>query len=617
VLQREEKLGFFEKYLINISSQINKKSINKGVILFLVICYMIINIILIIPENIFMKGIFMEIQALIAIFLTIGNIRNGHKIAIWLILSTCIETVCAFFIRQNIIAVSGFIITLGTMIICELIYIYCYQLQSRLKEINFQNKKLNSLYEEISVTEEELREQNEKLLLYNLTMEENEKQLNQLAFYDLLTDLPNRKMIHNHLEQFIVNSGETDLTFSVILIDLDNFKIINDTMGHQMGDLLLKQITFKIKSYINEEDMLGRLGGDEFALIVQRKIQEPELLSYVEGLRNLLLEPVTIEKIEVNTSASFGISVYPKDGESADDLLKFSDIAMYHAKYLGKNTIQIFNKVMNDKILQKLEFDKLLTNALSNNELYMVYQPQYELEGRTLRGFESLIRWKSPKLGAINPLKFITAAEESGQIIIIGEWVIKTACETLKKLHDKYKITPIMSINISAVQVMDVSFVEMVKKIILETGINPVYLEFEITESVFISSMQYVVEVLNKIKEIGIHIALDDFGTGYSSLNYLQMLPIDTLKIDKSFIDKIDNEDNKQIVGSIISLMHQLGLSVIAEGVEEQSQLDYLKAHQCDIIQGYIWGKPMHYDQVEYLMDKNVLLEENNGMAVS
>jgi len=365
VLQREEKLGFFEKYLINISSQINKKSINKGVILFLVICYMIINIILIIPENIFMKGIFMEIQALIAIFLTIGNIRNGHKIAIWLILSTCIETVCAFFIRQNIIAVSGFIITLGTMIICELIYIYCYQLQSRLKEINFQNKKLNSLYEEISVTEEELREQNEKLLLYNLTMEENEKQLNQLAFYDLLTDLPNRKMIHNHLEQFIVNSGETDLTFSVILIDLDNFKIINDTMGHQMGDLLLKQITFKIKSYINEEDMLGRLGGDEFALIVQRKIQEPELLSYVEGLRNLLLEPVTIEKIEVNTSASFGISVYPKDGESADDLLKFSDIAMYHAKYLGKNTIQIFNKVMNDKILQKLEFDKLLSIALS------------------------------------------------------------------------------------------------------------------------------------------------------------------------------------------------------------------------------------------------------------
>ena len=410
-------------------------------------------------------------------------------------------------------------------------------------------------------------------------------------------------MIIDRIDFLISLAESKKISFATVFIDLDNFKKINDSMGHHAGDLLLKAVTSKLKGLIHSKDMLGRLGGDEFAIIIQRELKEEEILEYVENLKDSLMDCFVIENTEFNTSASLGISMYPQDGKDSAELLKCADTAMYKAKEYGKNGVYFFRKEMKEDILKKIEFENRLLSAIKNEEIFLVFQPQYTSNSKELRGFEVLVRWKSPELGLVSPGQFIPVAEETGFIVQLGEFIFRKACEKFKYIQDKYNIMSVISVNISALQIMDPYFVQMVKNVLEETKFDVRYLELEITESVFISSVDYVINIINELKEMGISIALDDFGTGYSSLNYLQLLPIDTLKIDKSFIDSIDNNTKKQIVGSIISLVHKMEISVVAEGIENEIQLEYLKKHECDFIQGFLWGKPLNEEEVSKLLN--------------
>lgn len=479
------------------------------------------------------------------------------------------------------------------------------QALDRLHNMTAQKKEIGDLYEEILVSKEELDEQHKQLKLFNEEIRLSEEKLHFLAHYDHLTELPNRKMMLERLHLLVKLCGNEKSSFYIVFIDLDNFKKINDTLGHTYGDHYLKSTANRLQTLIHAEDLLGRIGGDEFALIIQRNIKKGTAYGYIENLRNNLCEKIIANTSEFNISASFGISVFPQDGVDPIELLKNADTSMYKAKELGKNNIQFFRKDMKDEILEKIEMESLLLKAYENKEFFIEYQPQFTTHDHTIRGFEALIRWNSPRYGRVPPLNFIPLAEEMGLIIGIGEWVLFTACHAFKELEDRFNQDLCLSVNISSMQMKDNTFVNSVKQVLLETQINPEHLELEITESLFIDNIEATIEILNELKALNIRIALDDFGTGFSSLSYLRRLPIDTLKIDKSFIDDLSTEgSSSRIVGDIISLGHNLDAAIVAEGIENSVQFEYLKDHKCDCIQGFMFGKPMSVMAVEELLNQ-------------
>jgi len=543
-------------------------------------------------------GVIAQFQVMISTFLVVSVKKKGYIVALIVNALEVFIVAIQVFGRGNMNAIPGLIVPIGTVITISIIMFYEKKLTHRLKVVVEQKEELTGLYEELVATEEEIEEKNHQLVTYNEILKEKEAKLNSLAYIDVLTEIPNRKMIINRLELLSTVYSSKKESFAVVIIDLDNFKRINDTKGHQVGDQVLQAVVLKIKRLIYNEDLLGRLGGDEFALIIQYELREEEMFEYVETIRNSLMENICIQEHSFSISASFGISIFPKDGIDAIELLKCADTAMYKSKERGKNEVQFFNKEMNQEILKKIEFENRLMVSLRNEELSLAFQPQYTIN-KQLKGFEALCRWNSPELGNVSPLKFIPIAEETGFIIQMGEWVIKKACMMIKTIQATYYRDVVISVNVSSVQIMDPLFVTMVKNVLELTKVNGRLLELEITESVFISSMSYVVRIIDELKSLGIRIALDDFGTGYSSLSYLQRLPIDLLKLDKSFIDSINRVgDKKQIIGSIISLVHNMEIEVVAEGVEHEKQLDYLKGVNCDFIQGFLWGKPMYENEV-------------------
>lgn len=602
-------MNFFNRYLDNKVQAYEKKYIS----IFKIAICLLLNISIIIIQGHFtssesIKGILSQLQVMISVYLVVSERKKGYIIALIINTLQCFLVTVNLITEGNTSVAPGMVVPLSTIVTITIIFLFSIRLNNEFEEINKQKEELVTLYEELTATEEELCLQNNNLMEYNIKLKENEEKLNYLAFFDVLTELPNRKMIIDRLDVLINLSMKQEMKLSMVLIDLDNFKRINDSMGHHTGDLLLQQVTLRLKAAIHPDDFLGRLGGDEFALIIQRELKAKKILVYVESLREILLNTFYIENSELNISASFGISIYPQDGDNSVDLLKCSDTAMYKAKEDGKNGVQFFNIEMKDKIIKKIEFEKRLLSSIQNKELFLVFQPQYNSDSKQLRGFEALVRWQSPELGLVSPVKFIPVAEETKFIITMGKWILKKACEIFKNLQEKYNLSVILSVNISAVQIMDSLFIRDVKRILEETGVNARFLEIEITESVLISSIEYVTGVLNKLRKLGIRIALDDFGTGYSSLSYLQMLPIDTLKIDKIFIDRIVNtETDNQIVGPIISLVHQMNISVVAEGVENEIQLDYLKNQSCDCIQGFLWGKPLTEENLDQLLEQMAL----------
>lgn len=435
-------------------------------------------------------------------------------------------------------------------------------------------------------------------LYYNTNIsKENEKALHQLVYYDSLTGLPNRKMILDEVEHLI--GMDCIDKFYLVYFDMDDFKRINETAGYYIGDEILRCVSHRWSSLKRDQDILGNSGGDEFSLLITDSMDHDSLMNYIEGFRLVLNEPINISSKEYFVSASFGIAEYPNDGKDVTTLLRSSYIAMNTAKSSGKNYVQFFTYEMQLDILKRLQIENGLLDSIKNNELYMVYQPMYHCENRTLRGFEALARWRFPSFGPISPAQFIPIAEETGLIVDIGKWIIKEVLTKFMQFQNIYQIKTVVSINISVVQMIDPSFVSMIEEVLNETGFDGKYLELEITETVLISYPEHITEVIKRLRKFGIRIALDDFGTGYASINYLQMLPISILKIDKSFINKIDQENTmNQIITYLINLAHQLGIEVVAEGVEYENQMDFLRLNGCDYIQGFLLSKPLEEEYV-------------------
>lgn len=459
------------------------------------------------------------------------------------------------------------------------------------KKLQLSYEELEATYEELTATEEELRVQYSEL-------QEYQDKLKKIAYKDNLTSLPNRFLFHEDLKQVISNTTQSDKV-ALLFIDIDNFKYINDSMGHSYGDKVLVHVGKRISEIVKGLGTLYRLGGDEFIVILTSINQKEDAEVTAKNILKSFEKPYEIGKISVRISLSIGLSVYPDDGDVVDDLLKNSDIAMYKAKEAGKSTYIFYDKSMSDIIAHRVMVERHLSEALINNELYLLYQPQFNVNLGKIDGFEALIRWNSGVLGFVSPMDFINIAEESGLIISIGEWILKTSCEFIKNLQQKGYKGYRVSVNISVVQLSQENFVDRVFEILDGVGLEKEFLELEITESILMESFDYLNGKLEVLRSKGIRIALDDFGTGYSSLSYLKRLKVNTLKIDKSFIDGIlVDSESALLTVSIIKMGREMGLQVIAEGVENAGQVEFLAKSNCDKIQGYYYSRPVSENEV-------------------
>ncbi|WP_078551397.1 EAL domain-containing protein [Bacillus alkalicellulosilyticus] len=440
-----------------------------------------------------------------------------------------------------------------------------------------------------------------------------EEQIKYLAFHDGLTGLPNRQLLHERMRVQIEQAKNNNSKLGIFLIDLDRFKVINDTLGHQAGDVLIQQVARLLESTVvsstfisnvsREKITVSRLGGDEFVILVTDIYDVDELQLLGNSIVQKFLEPFFIQNQEVFTTASIGLSVYPDNGLNIDELLRCADMAMYRAKENGKNQWEIYSPDINSRTLERFTMENLLRKALERDEFILHYQPQYHVSDKRIYGMEALVRWMSPDRGMISPAELIPLAEETGLIIPIGYWILKEACKQTKYWLDQGHLPVLISVNISARQLQEKDFVECVKQILEETALPPQYLCLEITESAAIKNMENSNSMLSELDKVGIKIAIDDFGTGYSSLAMLRQLPINIVKIDSSFIRDMDmDRDDAAIVKAIIAMAHSLELTVTAEGVETEEQRKILSNEKCDYMQGYLLNKPLPSDLAEEVL---------------
>lgn len=461
-------------------------------------------------------------------------------------------------------------------------------------QISYQ--ELESTYEELTALQDELLEQYNKVVENQALLQTSEEKYRLLAYNDVLSGLPNRLSLSEELKAFIEehSSGHAALFF----LDIDNFKYINDTMGHTFGDELLVKVGERLLSHSDGRSKHFRFGGDEFVILFKNVDGAEEVIRYADALVQGFREPFQLNASVVHISTSIGIAQYPENGLNAEELLKNADIAMYKAKEAGKGIYVIYGHEMQQYFDKRMIIENHLRSAISNNELSLHYQPLLDIGSGEVWGFEALIRWNNPVLGFVSPLSFIQIAEDCRLIVPIGEWVLRSACRFIKDLQNQGYGGYHISVNISVIQLMLEDFTEMVLTVLQDTGLAPEYLELEITESIFMESFEAISSKLEALKKRGIGIALDDFGTGYSSLSYLKQLPITTLKIDKSFIDSIDTPNSMSLARSIVTIGHDMGLNVTAEGVETPDQLAFLKRTSCDKIQGYYISKPIPEKEV-------------------
>ena len=430
------------------------------------------------------------------------------------------------------------------------------------------------------------------------------------AYQDPLTKLPNRLAFNEKILDVYNWSKTNKKNFAILLMDLDRFKFINDILGHPIGDKLLQEAASRLRSGIKKRDFTARLGGDEFIVIMENIQTEDEVLAMAQRIQDEFKAPFELENHEIYVNSSIGLSIYPDDGKDISILLKNADNALYRAKERGGNSFQQYSEE-GGMVLQSshYEIEKGLRKALKNKELELFYQPQVDvLTGRVI-GSEALVRWNHPQLGLIAPNEFITQAEESSLIIPMGEWILEQACKQNKQWQDMGLAYIPVSVNISPKQLLQKGFVETMHRVLKETELDPHYLELEIIEGVVMKNIEMSVEILNQFKDIGIKVLVDDFGTGYASLSYLKRLPIDAVKIDKSFIDgSLTDSDDAALVVAIISIAHQLRLKVIAEGVETIDQYNFLASHRCDYIQGFLYSKPVSAGEFTELLKAPLVL---------
>lgn len=469
--------------------------------------------------------------------------------------------------------------------------------QSNIKynnELGELSKNFNKMLHIIKTNYEDLESMHEELLSNEEQLRSNYDHIEFLAYHDTLTNLPNKLAFLDYVNA-VLSSPQNNRRHSVYFVDLDNFKTVNDTLGHEYGDTLLMKTAQILSALIDGTGMLARAGGDEFLIFREDIGSSENAVAFASQIIETFKSPLDLDGEIVYVSMSIGISIYPENGLSSKVLIKNSDIAMYKSKDTGKNKFTLFDSTMEEELNRNTLVMEVLRNAIDNNDIYIQYQPLIELDTNNIIGYEALMRISCERLGRISPKEFIPIAEESGLITELSTWLIREACQFNKQLLDLGSKPRPVSVNISSIQINRPGFVSTLSSILEETGLPPQYLELEITESTLVSSIMDATMLLNNLQQLGVKVSLDDFGTGYSSLNYLTQMPIDTLKIDKSFIDNIcTNEKDVQIAEAIIQLAHSLDIKVVAEGVETEEQLSLLKARHCDIIQGYIFSPPLY-----------------------
>jgi len=472
-----------------------------------------------------------------------------------------------------------------------------------LRVVKAGNDEIGRLYDGFNEMLHEIEER-------DLVLCQRQEHLENLAHFDPLTRLPNRMLFHDRLQQAMCLALRADQVIALMFLDLDRFKDINDTLGHRIGDLLLRHAADRMSLVLRDCDTIARLGGDEFTIFTQNIIDAENAGQVAHKLLNMFETPFTIEGQEIYITCSIGIALFPADAEIIDDLLMHADIAMYHAKSDGKNTFRHYNREMKKQTSERIGLLADLRKALELEQLYLQYQPKFDVSIGCLVGVEALLRWQHPEKGLIPPAKFIPLAEESGSIIAITDWVLKTACHQTKQWHDAgYGMIPV-AVNLSACSFKQNNLQSQIKETLETTGLLPELLELELTESILIENDKQAEETLRELHKLGIKITIDDFGTGYSSLSYLHRFPISVLKIDRSFVWNMHRSENDMaIVVAIIAMAHSLKLQVVAEGVETEEQLNTLKKNGCEIIQGYLTGKPTDSSGIVEQLQKNWSIE--------
>jgi diguanylate cyclase (GGDEF)-like protein len=434
-----------------------------------------------------------------------------------------------------------------------------------------------------------------------------EKQINHLAYYDSLTGLPNRQFFTDRLTRCLKNIKRNKGYAAVLFFDIDDFKRINDTLGHSIGDSLLKELASRITECIRENDSvsrqnifkgedfsLSRLGGDEFIILLSNIRAPEDAVIVAQRLMKAISQPFQLKDHEIIVTMSIGIAICPDDGLDANTIVRNADMAMYKAKSQGKNNYQFYTKSMNEIIYKRLMIENDLRRAIDNNELQLNYQPRIDGQTGVISSMEALLRWNRPGKGLVSPAEFIPVAEDTGLIIPIGEWVLKTACSQNLAWQESGLPPMTVSVNISGKQFQREDFMATILRVLEYSSLDPKYLELEVTENILMKNVNSNIDIMKQLSELGIRISIDDFGTGYSSFNYLKHFPVNVLKIDKSFIDDItNNAKDLAIVSAIILMAHSLNLTVVAEGVEEIEQLELLLDYKCDEIQGYYYSRPL------------------------
>ncbi|TAK08752.1 MAG: EAL domain-containing protein [Candidatus Manganitrophaceae bacterium] len=447
----------------------------------------------------------------------------------------------------------------------------------------------------------------------------SEERLQYLAHHDALTGLPNRALFLEHLRLALITAARHQRLVAVLFLDLDRFKLINDTLGHAVGDLLLKAVAERLTASLrrsdtvarlqNQSNTVARLGGDEFTLLLTDIAQTQDVPVIVQRIANAFIAPFIVEGHELFVTPSIGISLYPNDGENAEKLLRNADMALYRAKDQGRNNYQFYLPEMNVKVSERLAMENHLRRALEREELLLHYQPQVDLNTGRIIGMEALVRWHRPDSGLVSPAKFIPLAEETGLIIPLGEWVLRAACAQNKAWQES-GLPPIrIGVNLSGRQFQQKGLIETVRRALGETRLSAEYLELELTESILMQKVETITSALSELDAMGIQISIDDFGTGYSSLSYLKRFPISKLKVDRSFVNDITTDpDDAAITAAIITMAHSLKLKVVAEGVETADQLAFLKSLKCDGMQGYLFSRPLPSKEATELLKKGTSL---------
>jgi len=431
------------------------------------------------------------------------------------------------------------------------------------------------------------------------------QRLYHLAHYDNVTSLPNRVKFKETLEHELQNARRRRSTMAVFFLDLDHFKIVNDTLGHAAGDVLLREVSKRLLDCKRDNDLVARQGGDEFTGILIDLTHVEDAAIVAERILKSLAEPIVLGKEKVYISGSIGLSVYPDDGEDAETLTSKADTAMYHAKEMGRNNYQFHTEKMYQDSVRRIDLEAKLRHAIKHEEFELYYQPQIDAQTRQITGMEALIRWNQPQEGMISPAKFIPLAEDTGLIAEVGEWVLRTACAQAQQWQDEGIPPLLLSVNLSSHQFRKKDFMHILHAALSDSGFSPEWLQLELTERIIMHEDDFTIARLQTIHDAGIHLSIDDFGTGYSSMSYLKRFPLNELKIDKSFIDDVcSDEDDGVIVSAMINLAHGLNLKVIAEGVEDKSQLNWLEWHGCDAIQGYYLSRPLSVADFEKFIMK-------------